>query len=50
MSDWDKISPYNLTLRYKFKHTSDKKKQKYQLGDYWLIQCQTLQTYIMRIM
>ena len=27
MSDWDRISPYNLTLRYKFKQTSDKKKK-----------------------
>ena len=47
MKDRDRISPYNLTLRYKFKQTSDKKKN--QSVDYWLIQCQTLQTYIVRI-
>ena len=30
MSDQDRISPYNI------KQTSDEKKEKHQLGDYWL--------------
>ena len=38
MSDQDRISPYNI------KQTSDEDKEKYQLGDYRLIQCQILQT------
>ena len=38
MSDQDRISPYNI------KQTSDENKEKYQLGDYKLIQYQILQT------
>ena len=40
MSDRDRISPYNI------KQTSDENKEKYQLGDYKLIQHQILQTNI----
>ena len=40
MSDQDRISPYNM------KQTSDENKEKYQLGDYKLIQHQILQTNI----
>ena len=40
MSDQDRISPYNI------KQTSDENKEKYQLGDYKLIQYQFLQTNI----
>ena len=40
MSDQDRISPYNI------KQTSDENKEKYQLGDYKLIQHQILQTNI----
>ena len=40
MSDQDRISPY----QYNFKQTSDENKEKYQLGDYKLIQNQILQT------
>ena len=42
MSDQDIISPYNI------KETSDENKEKYQLGDYKLIQYQILQTDITR--
>ena len=42
MSDQDRISPYNI------KQTSDENKDKYQLGDYKLIQSQILQTNISR--
>ena len=42
MSDQDRISPYNI------KQTSDENKEKYQLGDYKLIQYQILQTNITR--
>ena len=35
MSDQDRISPYNI------KQISDENKEKYQLGDNKLIQCQT---------
>ena len=42
MSDQDRISPYNI------KQTSDENKEKYQLGDYKLIQSQILQTNITR--
>ena len=37
ISDQDRISPYNI------KQTSDENKEKYQLGDYKLIQYQILQ-------
>ena len=40
MSDRDRISPHNI------KQTSDENKEKYQLGDYKLIQHQILQTNI----
>ena len=43
MSDQDRISPYNI------KQTSDENKEKYQLGDYKLIQYQILQNYFKRI-
>ena len=43
VSDWDRISPYNI------KQTSDKKREKYQLGDYKLIQYQIFHTNITRI-
>ena len=42
MSDQDIISPYNI------KQISDENKEKYQLGDYKLIQYQILQTNITR--
>ena len=42
MSDQDRISPYNI------KQTSDENKEKYQLGDYKLIQYIILQTNITR--
>ena len=42
MSDQDIISPYNI------KETSNENKDKYQLGDYKLIQYQILQTDITR--
>ena len=45
MADQDRISPYNS---YNIKQTSDENKEKYQLGDYMLIQCQILQTNITR--
>ena len=40
MSDQDKFS---LQYQYYIKQTSDEKKEKYQLGHYWLIQYQILQ-------
>ena len=40
MSDQGRISPY------KIKQTSDENKEKYQLGDYMLIQSQILRTNI----
>ena len=42
VSDHDRISPYNI------KQTNDENKEKYQLGDYKLIQYQILQTNITR--
>ena len=42
MSDQNRISPYNI------QQTSDENKEKYQLGDYKLIQYQILQTNITR--
>ena len=46
MSDQDRISPYNIdTISSK---QVMRKKEKYQLGDYWLIQYQILQTNMTR--
>ena len=42
MSDQNRISPYNINIR----QTSDENKEKYQLGDYKLIQSQIIQTNI----
>ena len=42
ISDQDRISPYNI------KQKSDENKEKFQLGDYKLIQYQILQTNITR--
>ena len=42
MSDQNRISPYNINI----KQTSDENKEKYQLGDYKLIQSQIIQTNI----
>ena len=42
MRDQDRISPYNI------KQTNNDNKEKYQLGDYWLIQYKILQTNITR--
>ena len=42
MSDQDRISLYNI------KQKSNENKEKYQLGDYKVIQCQILQTNIKR--
>ena len=43
MSDQERISPYNI------KQTSDENEEKYQLGDYKLIQYQILQINITRV-
>ena len=46
MSDQDRISPYNIdTISSK---QVMRKKEKNQLGDYWLIQYQILQTNMTR--
>ena len=42
MSDQNRISPYNINI----KQTSDENKEKYQLGDYKLIQSQIIPTNI----
>ena len=42
MSDQNRIYPYNINI----KQTSDENKEKYQLGDYKLIQSQIIQTNI----
>ena len=42
MRDQKRISPYNINIR----QTSDENKEKYQLGDYKLIQSQIIQTNI----
>ena len=47
MSDQDSIS--SLQYQYKIKKTSDENWEKYQLGDYWLIQYQILRSNIRRI-
>ena len=46
MSDQDRIYLYNI---YKIKKTSDENQEKYQLGDYKLIQYQILSSDIRRI-
>ena len=43
MNDQERISPYN------FKQKRDENKEKYQLGDYYLIQYQILRTNTIRI-
>ena len=43
MNDQDRIYPYNI------KQTSDENEEKYQLGDYKLIQYQILQINITRV-
>ena len=40
---------FSLQYQYNIKQAGDKKKEKYQLGDYFLIQYQILQTNIARI-
>ena len=47
MGDLDRISLYN-NYQHNIKQTSNKKKEKSSLGDYWLIQYQILQTNITR--
>ena len=47
MSDKDRISLYN-NYQHNIKQTSNEKKEKSSLGDYWLIQYQILQTNITR--
>ena len=47
MSDLDRISLYN-NYQHNIKQTSNEKKEKSSLGDYWLIQYQILQTNITR--
>ena len=46
MSDQDRLSPYNINT--KIKQTSNENKEKYQSGDYKLIQYQILQINITR--
>ena len=53
MSDQDRISPYNISTisvqyQYIIRLTSDENKEKYQTGDYKLIQYQILQSNITR--
>ena len=53
MNDQDRNSPYNINTismqyQYNIKQTSNENKEKYQLGDYKLIQYQILQTNITR--
>ena len=47
MGDLDRISLYN-NYQHNTKQTSNEKKEKSSLGDYWLIQYQILQTNITR--
>ena len=47
MGDQDRISLYN-NYQHNIKQTSNEKKEKSSLGDYWLIQYQILQTNITR--
>ena len=47
MGDLDRISLYN-NYQHNIKQTSNEKKEKSSLGDYWLIQYQILQTNITR--
>ena len=46
-SDLDRISPYTIN---DIKKTSNENKEKYVLGDYWLIQSQILQTNVTQCM
>ena len=45
MNDQDSISPYSINSISSIYCTSDENKEKYQLGDYKLIQSQILQIY-----
>ena len=47
MGDLDRISLYN-NYQHNIKQTSNEKKEKSSLGDYWLMQYQILQTNITR--
>ena len=47
MGDLDRISLYN-NYQHNIKQTSNEKKEKSSLGDYWLIQYQILQTNVTR--
>ena len=40
---------FSLQYQYDIRQTSDENKEKYQLGDYWLIQYQILKIHIIRI-
>ena len=40
---------FSLQYQYNIRQTSDENKEKYQLGDYWLIQYQILKILIIRI-
>ena len=45
-SHWWPRKNFSLHYQYNIKRTSNENKEKYQLGDYWLIQLQILQTNI----
>ena len=52
LSGYNQVNPLHVTPmsdQYNIKHKSDENKEKYQLGEYWLIQYQILQTHIIRI-
>ena len=48
IKDQDRISPYNINTNNICKQKSDENKDKYQLGDYKLIQYQILRANITR--
>ena len=48
MNDQERISPYKISP-YNFKQKRDENKEKYQLGDYYLIRHQILRTNTTRI-
>ena len=48
IKDQDRISPYNIITNNICKHKSDENKDKYQLGDFKLIQYQILRANITR--
>ena len=48
MNDQERISPYKISP-YNFKQKRDENKEKYQLGDYYLIRYQILRTNTTRI-